>query len=193
MVWDPSLQARDRNGDRRRCLTGGAPVELRGMRESSMNESMVDVLIYLYENYMDGDGHPPIDQDDLEEELSQAGFSSDDIRKALNWLDELVAEAEVPHYHPHHLGSMRVYSRDECARLDLAARGLLLFLEQNGILDSVSRELVIDRVLAIDHANVTVDEVKWIVLLVLLNRPGQEAAFSQMEDMVYNEAPAQLH
>jgi Smg protein len=158
-----------------------------------MNESMVDVLIYLYENYMDGEGQAPIDQDELEEELSQAGFSSSDIHKALNWLDELVAGAEVPRFHPDTGGSMRVYNDDECTRLDAAARGLLLFLEQSGILDTASRELVIDRLLAMDHAGVTLDEVKWVVLLVLLNRPGQEAAFSQMEDMLYGDAPAYLH
>ena len=158
-----------------------------------MNESMVDVLIYLYENYMDGEGAPPLDQDELEEELSQAGFSSGDIHKALNWLDELIAGVDVPQYHPHRRAATRVYSDDECSRLDPAARGLLLFLEQNGILDPVSRELVIDRVLAIDHTSVTLDEVKWVVLLVLLNRPGSEAAFSQMEDMVYSDAPAYLH
>ena len=37
-----------------------------------MYENMVDVLIYLYENYMDGERRPPHDQDALEEELSQA-------------------------------------------------------------------------------------------------------------------------
>lgn len=158
-----------------------------------MNESMVDVLIYLYENYMDGSGQPPVDQDELEDELSQAGFSSGDIHKALNWLDELVAAVDVPQYHPYSGGSMRVFNDDECVRLDRAARGLLLFLEQGGILDPVSRELVIDRVLAIDHASVTLDEVKWVVLLVLLNRPGAEAAFAQMEDMVYSDAPVLLH
>ena len=132
-------------------------------------------------------------EDELEEELSQAGFSTGDIHKALNWLDELVAGVDVPQYHPHSGASMRVYSDAECGRLDSAARGLLLFLEQNGILDPISRELVIDRVLAIDHASVTLDEVKWVVLLVLLNRPGSEAAFSQMEDMVYSDMPAYLH
>ena len=158
-----------------------------------MNESMVDVLIYLYENYMDGEGSPPLDQGELEEELAQAGFSDGEIRKALNWLDELVTGIDVPQYHPHSHASMRVYNDTECGRLDAAARGLLLFLEQNGILDPVSRELVIDRVLAIDHPGVTLDEVKWVVLLVLLNRPGAEAAFSQMEDLVYSDVPAYLH
>lgn len=158
-----------------------------------MYENIVDVLIFLYENYMDGEHRPPADQDELEDELAQAGFSNEEIQKALRWLDELAAGIDTPQYHPHTCGSMRIYSETERAKLDLEARGLLLFLEQNGILDPVSRELVIDRVLAIDHAGVSVDEVKWVVLLVLLNRPGREAAFTQMEDLVYNDEPGLLH
>jgi Smg protein len=158
-----------------------------------MYENMVDVLIYLYENYMDGESQPPTDQGELEDELSQAGFSSAEIQKALRWLDELAAGVDTPQYHPHTGGAMRIYSEAETSKLDIEARGLLLFLEQNGILDPVSRELVIDRVLAIDHASVSVDELKWVVLLVLMNRPGQEAAFTQMEDLVYNDDPAFIH
>jgi len=52
-----------------------------------MYENMVDVLIYLYENYMDGESRPPVDQDELESELSDAGFSSSEISEALTWLD----------------------------------------------------------------------------------------------------------
>lgn len=158
-----------------------------------MYENMVDVLIYLYENYMDGESQPPTDQGELEDELSQAGFTNVEIEKALRWLDELAAGVDTPQYHPHTGGSMRIYSETETIKLDLDARGLLMFLEQNGILDPVSRELVIDRVLAIDHAGVSVDEVKWVVLLVLMNRPGREDAFTQMEDLVYNDEPSLIH
>ena len=158
-----------------------------------MYENIVDVLIYLYENYMDGESQPPSDQGELEDELTQAGFTSAEIRKALQWLDELAAGVDTHQYRPHAGSSMRVYSEAERAKLDLEARGLLLFLEQNGILDPVSRELVIDRVLAIDYAGVSLDELKWVVLLVLMNRPGREAAFTQMEDLVYNEDPGLLH
>jgi Smg protein len=159
-----------------------------------MNESMVDVLIYLYENYMDGEGQPPVDQDLLEEELSEAGFSNAHINKALHWLDELAEGLDAPRSQAVEAGrSMRIYNAVECERLDLAARGLLLFLEQIGILDPISRELVIERVLAIDHAFVAVDEVKWVVLLVLLNSPGQEDAFARMEEMIYDDAPVHLH
>jgi Smg protein len=158
-----------------------------------MYENMVDVLIYLYENYMDGEGQQPIDQNDLEDELTQAGFSKVEIDKALRWLDELAIGIEAPQYHDHTLGSIRIYCDHECRKLDVDARGLLLFLEQNGILDPVSRELAIDRLLAIDQPQVSVDEVKWVVLLVLMNRPGHEDAFTQMEDMVYNDEPVYLH
>jgi len=158
-----------------------------------MYENMVDVLIYLYENYMDGESRTPTDQEELEDELSQAGFTNAEIQKALRWLDELAAGVDTPQYHPHTGGSMRIYSEAESRKLDLEARGLLIFLEQNGILDPISRELVIDRVLAIDHAGVSVDELKWVVLLVLMNRPGREAAFTQMEDLVYNDEPSFIH
>jgi Smg protein len=158
-----------------------------------MVENMVDVLIYLYENYMDGDTPPPADQNELKEELSQAGFATGEIDKALVWLDELAdtvssLDESGPADH-----AMRVYTQQECRHLDTESRGLLLFLEQNGILDPSSRELVIERALALDTQVLTVEELKWIVLLVLMNRPGREAAFTQMEDMVYDASPSVLH
>jgi Smg protein len=158
-----------------------------------MYENMVDVLIYLYENYMDGENQPPTNEGELKDELTQAGFNSSEIQKALRWLGELATDTDVPHYCSSSGGSMRVYNDAEQAKLDLDSRGLLLFLEQSGILDPVSRELVIDRALAMDHNCVSVDELKWVVLLVLMNRPGQEAAFTQMEDLVYGEESDHLH
>jgi Smg protein len=158
-----------------------------------MYENMVDVLIYLYENYMDGERTAPTDEGALEEELSEAGFSNGEIEKALRWLDELAAGASTSPHHPYAERSMRIYSPSETAKLDLEARGLLLSLEQGAILDPESRELVIDRLLAIDHAHVSSEEIKWVVLLVLMNRPGREDAFSQMEDLVYNAEPLLLH
>ena len=158
-----------------------------------MFEDMVDVLIYLYETYMDGENPPPSDQHALKEELTEAGFSGEEIDKALVWLDELaetVGKTEGAHHTDH---TIRIYTEQEQRQLDSEVRGLLLFLEQNGILDPASRELVIERALALDTSTLSVEEVRWIVLLVLMNRPGREAAFTQMEEMVYNTNPDYLH
>lgn len=158
-----------------------------------MSENMVDVLIYLYENYMDGESPPPTDQGDLERELAEAGFSQTEITHALRWLDELADGVDTPQYHAHTVGAIRVYSDHECAKLDAEVRGLLLSLEQHGILDPISRELAIDRLLAINHASIMIDEAKWVVLLVLMNRPGREDAFNLMEDIVYHDEQVYLH
>lgn len=158
-----------------------------------MNENIVDILIYLYENYMDEDSASPQDQSELMEELSQAGFPNSEIEKAFTWLDELEDRQQVPDLRPSGLHSCRLYTAEEARRLDTDARGLLMFLEQNEILGQENRELVIERALALDTPIVTVEELKWVVLLVLMNQPGQETAFAHMEELVYNDIPRYLH
>jgi Smg protein len=54
-----------------------------------MKENVLDVLIYLFENYMfDEDEYEP-DQETLVLELSQAGFDQAMIDRAFNWLENL--------------------------------------------------------------------------------------------------------
>jgi Smg protein len=88
-------------------------------------------------------------------------------------------------------GSFRLYSPEEAARLDSACRGLLLALERGGILSATQREIVIERLLALDNEELGPEQVKWVVLMVLSCQPGEEAACERMEDMVY-ELPAQV-
>ncbi|OOZ37530.1 DUF494 family protein [Solemya velesiana gill symbiont] len=158
-----------------------------------MNENVVDILIYLYENYMDGDQSTPSDQAQVHEELLQAGFPEREIDKAFAWMDELALHQDSQSYSDHTEHSIRIYTDEEQSRLDADSRGLLLFLEQNSILDQASRELVIDRAMALDNVQITIEELKWVILLVLMNQPGQESAFAQMEDLVYNDIPVFLH
>ncbi|MCU7863124.1 MAG: DUF494 domain-containing protein, partial [Candidatus Thiodiazotropha sp. (ex Lucinoma borealis)] len=117
-----------------------------------MNENVVDILIYLYENYMDGEHAPPSDQHELRDELIQAGFPSSEINKAFDWLDELADNAQTQHGEADQSHSLRIFTDEEISRLDVDSRGLLLFLEQNDILTMTARELVIDRALALDTA-----------------------------------------
>ena len=78
---------------RNRPGTGARPNVLLGpphpSRKTAVNENVIDVLIYIYENYMDAEESVPTDQIMLEEELVQAGFPQGEIKKAFNWLDEL--------------------------------------------------------------------------------------------------------
>jgi len=158
-----------------------------------MNENVVDILIYLFENYMDSDQNPPSDQDQVHEELLQAGFPEGEIDKAFRWMDELALSQESQDFRCHTNNALRIYTEEEQCRLDVECRGLLLFLEQTSILDPANRELVIDRAVALDARQISVEEIKWVVLMVLINQPGQESAFAQMEDLVYDDIPVYLH
>ena len=63
----------------------------------------------------------------------------------------------------------------------------------NGVLDFTSRELVIERVMALDAKNLDVEQLKWLVLMVLFNLPGHENAYFSMEDLVNEGLYGVLH
>lgn len=159
-----------------------------------MKENVLDVLMYLFENYMDKDVEREPDPESLKVELLEAGFPRSEINKAFAWLEGLTA------HHQSVVGSaqaapnsLRLYTALESEKLDVESRGFVLFLEQCGILDAANRELVIDRVMALDTEEIDLEQLKWIILMVLFNLPGQEAAYASMEDLVFEGVTGSLH
>ena len=55
-----------------------------------MKENVLDVLMYLFETYVDTDEEPEADQNELRAELAGAGFGDAEIERALDWLDGLI-------------------------------------------------------------------------------------------------------
>ena len=89
--------------------------------------------------------------------------------------------------------AVRLYDRIEQERLDSQCRGYLLHLEQVGILTPAQRELVIDRLLALGTDDIDIEQIKWVVMMVLFSQPGQEQAYARMEDLVFADDPGWLH
>jgi Smg protein len=88
---------------------------------------------------------------------------------------------------------MRFYAEQELKLLNTACRGYLLFLEQVGVLDQMTREVVIERVLALETDEIDLDQLKWVVLMVLFYQPGREVAYAWMEDLVFEDMEAVIH
>ena len=159
-----------------------------------MKEGVLDILIYLFENYFDtetDDGFEP-DRETLKQELEHAGFPTSEVERALCWLEELAADPTRQHPSPT-TRAIRVFAALEQARLDTDCRGYLVHLEQVGILSPTQRELVIDRLMALDGDEIDIEKLKWVVLMVLFSQPGQEIAFSRMEDLVFEDRSGALH
>lgn len=158
-----------------------------------MKESVLDVLMYLFEHYFDDETELDSDRESLRQELVQAGFPDAEIGKAFQWLEGLASDDSlVDAKELRGTGAIRIYTADECERLSLECRSFLLFLEQVRVLDGTTRELVIDRVLALDGEEIDLEQLKWVVLMVLFNQPGKEAMFAWMEDFVLDKASGRL-
>ena len=161
-----------------------------------MKENVIDVLLYLFENYIDTDDAQKSDKASIETELERIGFPELEINKAFDWLENMTVVAddvkEEDGHTPPQL-AMRFYTEQEKERLDIECRGYLLFLEQVGVLDSGTREVVIERVMALDADEIDLDQMKWVVLMVLFYQPGREVAYAWMEDLVFEDMEAVIH
>jgi Smg protein len=169
-----------------------------------MKESVLDILIYLFENYADPDFQHEIEsasedgatRDALRDELKLAGFRATAIDSALEWLDSLAASSERSVTVPASR-AIRVFADNECERLDTDCRNYILYLENIGILSATQRELVVDRLLALQSpaldSTIDIEQVKWVVLMVLFSQPGQEAAYARMEDLLFSGRIEALH
>ncbi len=158
-----------------------------------MKENVLDVLMYLFETYVDTEDDPEPDQNELRDELSRAGFGDPEIDRALEWLDGLTEHQHNLVFNRSSGEGTRIYSDLELERLDAACRGYILYLEQIGILSPPQREILIDRLLALEAPDIDVEQIKWVVLMVLFSQPGQELAYARMEDLVFDETTGLIH
>lgn len=144
-----------------------------------MKENILDVLIYLFENYPDDEFVPETDQESVKTRLAQDGFNATVVDRAFTWLEGLApVTGDIPEHLSDGYPSVRLFTPMELQRLDVECRGFLLFLEQLGILDSISRELVIDRTMALDSEEIDLEQMKWVVQMVLFNQSEKLGEFS---------------
>ena len=157
-----------------------------------MKENVFDVLMYLFENYyMDDNQGLAADRDVVHQELSQAGFPSREINRAFLWMEGL-ANDDVAQVSPAER-SVRAYCSDEMNRIDTESRGFLLFLEQMGVLSPANRERAIEQAMALESDDFDLDQMKWVILMVLFNQPDGEDSYALIEDLVFDGTQRSLH
>ena len=157
-----------------------------------MTGSVLDILIYVFDRYMLDEVPEVPEREDLERDLEEAGFEQENVERALDWLADLAWERHRPPL-PGNGPTMRIFSDCELTRLSTECRGFLLTLERLGILSPQQREIVIDRMLALDTDELDTEQLRWVVLLVLSSQPGQEQAFEKLEHLMTDGQSSALH
>jgi Smg protein len=79
---------------------------------------------------------------------------------------------------------VRVFADSELVRLSPECRGLLLTLERARVITPQQREIVIERMLALEADEPDTEQLKWVVLMVLSSQPGSELAVERLGGLV---------
>jgi Smg protein len=151
---------------------------------------MFEILMYLFESYFDAGSYP--EPDKLSRKLSAAGFEGDEISEALTWLSAL--QEQNPDSYPdslEHTGQ-RHFAELELQLISYEARQFLLFAEQQRLISTIEREMIIDRSVALKQENLALDKLKLIMLMVLWNR-HQDLDPLLIEELLTPLHSAQLH
>lgn len=158
---------------------------------------MFEIIMYLFESYIQVDQTMELDTQEVTDELMQEGFQKSEINKALAWLDNLanmhnqepqsrtIAEKATSH---------RIYNKIEQRQISLESRNYISYLEEAKILTTHTREMVIDCIMSLDSdGELILEDVKWLILMVLFNDPVSDDAFLQLESMLMDFEEGLIH
>ena len=165
-----------------------------------IKQSVVDVLMFLIERYLDDDDNEAArvtdERDSIQIRLEEMGFQNQEINQAFDWLEDLAdIQANInedQNFIAIRETSSRVYSEQEKKLISTESIGFLNFLEQTKILTSLTRELILDRVIALGHP-LDAEQLKWIIMIVLHTQQGEEHAIALMEDFIFDDNIEALH
>ena len=151
-----------------------------------MKEDVLDVLLYIFENFQDEESNHIFANENLVEALEDVGFSDGEIKGAIDWLDGLV-EVTSDNFKPRNQSdSLRIFSHAEQLALSTKSLGAIIAFEQMGVLDTHAREMVIDRMMALGpqiDVETELERLRWVVMMVLFNMPEREGEFAWVESL----------
>lgn len=153
--------------------------------------------MYLFENYIQVQALPEQDSTELVGELELAGFKPTEIKKAFAWFAGLTnIRASGTNISQQDPTNQRVYTLEEKQKLGRRCLGLLIFLEQACVISPELRETIIDRAMAIEYARIEIEQLKWIILMVLYHvldkHQDLDPDLSWIENLLFAETKAEI-
>ncbi len=155
-----------------------------------MTNNILDVLTYMF-GYLfeeaEQDATHEIDDIELKAHLSDIGFDTTRIDKALSWLENIatIQDGKTKPFKTTYQTSMRIYTESEKIKLSAKSRGFLLFMENIGQLDANQREMIIDQIMSLGDTSISLEDLKWVVMMVLGNSVGGETSEQWLESIMF--------
>ena len=149
---------------------------------------MLDLLIYLFENYIST--KPKLNMNAITVELEEAGFNNKDISTAFDWFNHLEKLSNGPELT--NKNSIRVLSHKEYEKISKEGFTFLTFLLNAKILNATEFEVILDQIMILNQKYINIDEMRWIVMMTLW-KSGKENSYLFVEDSLFHNKRTQLH
>ena len=149
---------------------------------------MLDLLIYLFENYIST--KPNLNMNAITVELEEAGFNNKDISSAFDWFNHLEKLSNGPELT--NKNSIRVLSHKEYEKISKEGFTFLTFLLNAKILNPTEFEVILDQIMILNQKYINIDEMRWIVMMTLW-KSGKENSYLFVEDSLFHNKRTQLH
>lgn len=156
------------------------------------HHSVLDTLVYLFD-YLVYEKKQRPSVAEMHEELGAAGFAEKDIDRAMSWLLDLndLQEGNVLKAPSKH--AIRQFTDAESTKISAEGRDFLQKLTHMGVIDTRLREILIQKLMTLDEEDISADEVTWVTLMAVFNRPGQEANAVWLEQTLLDTPTVQAH
>ncbi|MBN2424867.1 MAG: DUF494 family protein [Calditrichaceae bacterium] len=135
-----------------------------------MQEKIVEIIVYLLEEFQTGEVAPP-NYTDLSKELISRGYTENEINLAISWVfdhfqDNTQDTYDNIKYNPQ---SARVLNEVEKLIISPQAYGYLLQLRQLGLISESELEFVIERAISLGNSTIGVEDMKNIIAALLFS------------------------
>ena len=150
-----------------------------------MKDHILDVLIQVLCSTQWKGNAKPTNIADIAQDLEEAGFKSREIRQALEWLDSFSHLKKRKKLLK--TKSARVYSSQELRKIPAACRGFLSKLEHEKLIGLYTRELIIDRMMALDIQEVNFEQLRWVTILALSSQKMNKKKLAWLENAMLRQ------
>ena len=158
-----------------------------------MKETILDVLMFMFQSYVEDNEEVELDKEFLHKNLSDAGFADQNIERAFAWLEGLPGVDDTSLINKPTNNSFRLFSEAEHLKIGEEGLSFLMFLERLGIYNSEIREHVMDRIMALDTQSVDLSQIRWVVLMILFNTPGNESSYTWLQNLNSEKSLPYIH
>jgi len=132
----------------------------------SKDTTILDVLLHISKHYNKTNAW--VDKSpELIDELQKKGFDLKLINKSLDWLITLTNTKINLETMPADRPTLRIFSKEEHCYFSSTGINFILSLQAHEVLDTLTRELVIQQALLLQLEAITIPVIKGVVALVL--------------------------